>query len=601
MCGITGIITKLDPLEFRTRVKLMTNSLRNRGPDGEGYFASEANGVYLGHRRLSIIDLSDKASQPLYNEDASLVLVFNGEIYNYVELREELLKAGHRFSSATDSEVLLHGWEEWRLGLLDRINGMFAFAIYDKANNEMLLARDNIGIKPLYYLKNKELFAFASESRAFYALSDKYWRPRMDNKVVEKMLLFQYVIDNSDTIYPDVKKLPAGHYLYYKNNGFEIKPYWKLEAEPRIAALGFDEALKECEQLFSRSVRWQLRSDVPVGILLSGGLDSSLVAAFAKKNSEEIHTYTAAFEHKLDERAYAKICAQFLKTRHTEFQIDPLSINNRIEELIKYYDDLSSFDGAVFTIYLMAEKIKQYGVKVLLVGEGSDEIFGGYSWFGLSQFPFSWMPSLARDSLYHYAVSRQFSGAANRKHTTYMHNIIASFGEKDIFRQVSKFEITHQLPNHFLMKVDHGTMAHSLEARVPYLDKDLVRFAFSLPARFKLKGRIFSFTKNNEKLIMREIAKKHLPPQIYKRKKRGFSIPIELVLKSNADKVRDYIYANSSIARSYFTPLQLDKLLNFKNRLYSPVHKQKEFIVWRLFMLDVWKRNVLHKEDRGAI
>lgn len=592
MCGITGIFSKGLKSDLESKIIEMTDLLKNRGPDGQGYFVNKKDGVYLGHRRLSIIDLSAKADQPLFNEDRTLVLIFNGEIYNYLELREELIKRGHVFLSSTDSEVLLHGWEEWRFELLSKINGMFAFCIYNIINKEMILARDPIGIKPLYYLDNPEIFTFASESRAFYPLRNSFWKQEINRGVLKDMLLFQYVIDRDATIYKDVKKLPAAHYLHYRNGSFEIKPYWQLQVRPEWQQLSLSQAIDQCKLHLNRSVKWQLRSDVPVGIFLSGGIDSSLVAAIASRHSDSVNTFTATFNHKLDERSYARMCAQHIKTKHTEFFIDPLSINSRIEEIIKFYDDLSSFDGAVFTIFLMAEKIRQFGMKVVLVGEGADEIFGGYSWFGLSKFPFNITPSFMRSIIYHYAISRQIIGMKNLKHLQRMHRIIKSFHEADIFRQVSRFEILHQLPNHFLMKVDRGTMACSLEARVPYLDKDLVEFVYSINSSFKLKGSLFNFHKSNEKFILRQVAKEYLPQELYLRKKRGFSIPMELVLKSNKDKVRDYVCSSSALSREFFTKKQLNSLFNFKNVLYSPLHKQKEFILWRLFLLEVWKKVV---------
>ena len=597
MCGIAGIISKKENFDFSEKIAEMAGVLKHRGPDGEGFFIDKSRGVYLGHRRLSIIDLSQRANQPLYNEDKSLALIFNGEIYNYVELQAELKIKGHKFATSTDSEVLLHGWEEWGLGLLDRVNGMFAFCIYDRVKNEMILARDNIGIKPLYYLETDRIFAFASESRAFYPLRDKFWNSQIDERVLEQMLVFQFVADRQNTIYRNVKKLPAGHFLHYKDGVAAIKPYWKLEVDAKYSRLNFEEAIEECDKQFNRSINWQLRSDVPVGILLSGGIDSSLVAAVARRYSQDVNTFTATFEHKLDERAYARRCAEHIGTHHTEFNIDPLSINNRIEEIIKIYDDLSSFDGAIFTIFLMAEKICQFGIKVLLVGEGADEIFGGYSWFGMSQAPFRFLPAFLRSSAYHYAVSRQYSGMRSLKHLLETHKTISSFKEKDIFRQISRFEILYQLPNHFLMKVDRGTMAYSLEARVPYLDKELVRFAYSLPAKYKIKGKVFRFTKNNEKFILRRVAEKYLPVEIYARKKRGFSIPMEQVLKSNKDKVRQYVLSSGSIARDFYSARQIEKMLDFKNVLYSPVHKQKEFVLWRLFLLEVWRRNVYMQKE----
>lgn len=573
-------------------VHRMTEILRHRGPDADGFFEHPSTGVCLGHSRLAIIDLSEMGNQPFFNEDRTVVLICNGELYGYQETKKELEDLGHCFFSDSDNEVLLHAYEQWGMEAWNRFNGIFAAAIFDIKNRKIFLVRDHLGVKPLFWCLVRQGVAFASEIKAFSALPPEWWTPSLDMAVVSELMDMPYLLDQEQTIFQGVRMLPPASWLEIgleQNRVEGPHRYWFLKTNPSLEKMDWDSAVSEVEGALLRSVKKQMIADVPVGILLSGGIDSSIITALAQKGSiNPVHTFTAVFDHQLDERRYASIVSNHVGSEHTQVIIDPGEINQRIEEIVYYYDDLRSLEGGIFSLYLVSEKIKKYGIKVLLFGEGADEIFGGYSWYGLSLRPFCWMPQFFRSAIHHYAVSRTFSRRSNWQHTRRFNRLVKSYEEKDIFRQVARIEIEHQLPNHFLMKVDKATMAHSLEGRVPFLDRDLVELAFSLPRDYKYAGKWFNFSKPDEKYILRAVGSKYLPQVISSRKKQGFMIPMAEVLKSNPDKVKDYVLAKDSLSRKLLPERVLRKLFDYKTTLYSPVHKEKEFLLWRCFLLDVW-------------
>lgn len=577
-------------------LRCMTRALTHRGPDDEGYLEDPARGVFLGHRRLSIIDLSEKGRQPLFSEDRNVAVVCNGEIYNYRELTAELRAQGHVFSSESDSEVIVHAYEEWGDDCFKKLEGMYAIALWDARKRQMLLVRDPLGIKPLLYVDTPAGLFFASEVKAFLELPRDIWTPTFDSEGLNELLTFQYLFSPGRTILSGVKKLMPGSLLRIGRESRQEQVFWELKRDDDVGELSLDDAVTRCEALLTESIRGQLHADVPVGVLLSGGLDSSLITALAaKESSHKVRTITAGFEHRLDERPFAQHVADHVGSEHTVVSVDPRVLNDRIEELIYHFDDLSSLDGGLFTICLMTEKVKELGVKVLLVGEGGDEAFAGYSWYGLSQYPYRLLPAWARSDLFYYAIARLLPNRRTRPTMRQVHAAFKSFGESDICRQVHKFDLTRELPSHFLMKEDHATMANSIEARVPYLDTRVVQFAYSLPRSYKLRGSWFNFHAVNEKFILRKVAEKHLPHEIAWRKKRGFSIPVPEVLMSNLDKVRDYLMASSSVARERYSERELEKMLRFKNRMYSPLEKHKEFMVWKLFLIEVWKTHYMRR------
>lgn len=589
MCGLAGIIGCEKNRDFGVQLKSMVNLLKHRGPDAEGFFVNRKDGVYLGHKRLSIIDLSVNANQPFYNESRDLCLVCNGEIYNFKELKKLLCGRGHRFISNSDSEVIIHGYEEWGEECVEKLRGAFAFAIWDFKKKRLILARDRMGIKPLYYIDKKDYFAFASEAKAFLGLNG-CWSAEINRESLELLLGFSF-IPNNNTLLEGVKKIPPAHFLILEQGRITFKRYWKLRKNEQFTNLSFSEAAQKLEELLSESVKLRLQADVPIGILLSGGLDSSLIAALAKKVSpSNVHTYTVGYDHPWDERKFAIQVSKHIKSTHHSIQLHPLEVTDRIEELIWHFDGLSTLDAGIFSTYLISEKVKDFGVKVLLVGEGGDETLGGYSWFGLSQLPFKLLPQNLRNTLYYYATNRLLFSKRFFRNVSYFNKRMKEFKENDIFRQIASFELLYQLPNSYLMKVDKATMANSLEARVPYLDHKVVEFTYSLPRQYKIRGNWFNMKKANEKYILREVAKRYLPNEIAMRKKRGFSLPIPQVLKSNIDKIRGYLLSGNSLALSLFSRREIENLFNFKTRLYSPIEKEKEVLLWKLYLLEVWNK-----------
>ena len=591
MCGIVGFIASSSFDYEKTLVRMM-DRLRHRGPDAEGMYTDRKNNVYLGHRRLSIIDVSAAGNQPMQNEDGMIQTVVNGEFYNYLKLRNELIRKGHTFRSNSDTEVLVHGYEEWGKDVFLRIEGIYAVALWDGKCKRLIIARDSLGVKPLVYMETEGGVFFSSEAQAFHALPSHLFSRTFDKRSLYQLICFQYIYDPHKTAYRDVRRLLPGTCRIYDPQKRQTFRFWNLSANRDLAAVDLETATGLVETSLAKAVHSQMVSDVPVGVLLSGGLDSSVVAALAQKSQETpIMTFTAGFEHALDERPFAKQVADHLGTKHQEIMVDPRVINHSLEKLVPLFDDLTSLDGGMFTIHLICNRIREYGIKVLLVGEGSDELFGGYSWFGLSQLPFSLMGNFIRSALFYYCISRMLPIPRNVAHLFNLAKIMRETHEDDIFRRISHFELTRQLPNHYLMKVDHATMSQGIEARVPFLDREVVETVYSLPRSVKLRGSWFRFYGANEKYVLREYAKKILPRNIPLRKKRGFSIPMPEVLKSNITMMQDLLLDGGSVARSFFGRKEIIKMLEFKDTMYSPVHKHREFLCWRLLLIEIWRRH----------
>lgn len=594
MCGICGLIAPSVPVELARRaVRDMTAALAYRGPDDEGCLDDPERGVYLGHRRLSIIDLSARARQPLFNEDRSLAVVCNGELYGFSTLRDDLTSRGHHFGSRSDSEVIIHAYEEWGEACWERFDGIFAAALYDRNRRRVILARDAFGVKPLLYVRGRDWLAFASEFRALRCLPKELWTPTLDYERAAELLDYPHLLDTEATLIPGMRMLPPAAALSIdpENPGRAVaaRRYWTLRCDPATERLGWGEACRAVEADLEAAVDRQMVADVPVAILLSGGLDSSTLAALAARRTREpLRTFTAVFQHELDERVHARAVARHIGADHTEVSIDPAEVNRRFEEIIASYDDLRSVEAGQFSLFIISEKIRPFGVKVLLFGEGADEVFNGYSWYGLTRLPFSALPRPAISALHHYAVSRTFLRASNWRHAARFDRLAAGQGEPDICRRIARMDIEHQLPNFILMKVDRATMAHGLEGRVPFLDRALVERVFSLPRTYKYAGKWIRNSPTDAKHILRAIAARHLPTGIADRKKQGFMISMGEVLKSDAAKVRDYVTASGSLTRRFLTPRKIESLFRYRYARYSPLDKEREFLLWRCFMLDVW-------------
>lgn len=597
MCGICGIIRKGDNKDI---IKKMNDRIMHRGPDGEGYYID--GDVAFGHRRLSIIDLST-GDQPIYNEDNSVVTVYNGEIYNYLELRSELESLGHEFKTKSDTEVLVHGYEEWHTDLPKHLRGMFAFAIYDKNRNEIFLARDNFGIKPLYYAKMNDSFMFASEIKSFLDVPD--FKKEFNEEILETYLEFSFVPTN-ETFFKGVYRLDAGCSLLYKDEDIKINKYFKLAFKEDT--MSFTDAVKNISDVMEDSVKRHLIADVEVGSFLSSGIDSSYIVSLAKPDK----TYTVGYENKkYDEINYAKDLADKLGIKNESKIIKKDEYLDAIPKIMYHLDEPTS-DPAAISLYFVA-KLASRDLKVVLSGEGADEFFGGYNYYreevdykfynkipyGIRHvigkvaglFPevrgFNFLVRRGEKLENSYiGVNRNFSEKMARKVLRKNYELKAIDVTKDVYNEFKDYsnidkmqaiDINFWLMKDILLKADRMTMASSIEGRVPFIDKEVFSVASKLPFDYKV-------TKENTKVALREAARKVIPTDAYKKKKLGFPVPIREWIKDGAFKEDIEKTINSDVANKYFNVKFLNKLFNEhlsgKKDNYRKIWTVYTFIKW---------------------
>ena len=605
MCGIAGIVTKRE--NKKEIIEAMSKRIEHRGPDGEGYFFD--GDVALAHRRLSIIDLST-GNQPMFNEDDTIVTVFNGEIYNYGELRDELVKAGHKFKSKSDTEVLLHGFEEWYTDLPKHLRGMFAFAIYNKNTKELFLARDNFGIKPLYYTVMNDTFMFASEIKAFLDTPD--FKKELNEEILQAYLEFSFVPTN-ETFFKGVYRLDAGSSLLYKDGDIKINKYFKLDFKDKDETLA--SAVASISEVMKDSVNKHLLSDVEVGSFLSSGIDSSYIVSLAKPNK----TYTVGYDiDKYDEIKYAKDLADKLGINNTSKVIKMDEYMKEFPNIMYYLDEPTS-DPAAISLYFVA-KLASKDVKVVLSGEGADEFFGGYNYYReevdmkfynkipyfirhligkiASIFPegygFNFLVRRGEKLENSYiGVNRNFSEKMARKvlcKDYSLRGIDVTKGTYEEFKGYSNIhkmqaiDINYWLMKDILLKADRMTMASSLEGRVPFIDKEVFKVASTLPIDYKV-------TKENTKVALREAAKEVIPTEAYKKKKLGFPVPIREWMKTRevSDKIREMF--NKDFTKKFFKVDVINKLLddhiNGKKDNYRKIWTIYSFLTWyEIFFLN---------------
>ena len=597
MCGMCGIVRKGDNKDI---IKKMNDRIVHRGPDGEGYYID--GDVAFGHRRLSIIDLST-GDQPIYNEDNSVVTVYNGEIYNYVELRSKLESLGHEFKTKSDTEVLVHGYEEWHTDLPKHLRGMFAFAIYDKNRNEIFLARDNFGIKPLYYAKMNDSFMFASEIKSFLDVSD--FKKEFNEDILETYLEFSFVPTN-ETFFKGVYRLDAGCSLLYKDEDIKINKYFKLDFKEDT--MSFTDAVKNISDVMEDSVKRHLIADVEVGSFLSSGIDSSYIVSLAKPDK----TYTVGYENKkYDEINYAKDLADKLGIKNESKIIKKDEYLDAISKIMYHLDEPTS-DPAAISLYFVA-KLASRDLKVVLSGEGADEFFGGYNYYReevdykfynkipycirhiigkvASLFPevrgFNFLVRRGEKLENSYiGVNRNFSEKMARKVLKKNYELKAIDVTKDVYNEFKDYsnidkmqaiDINFWLMKDILLKADRMTMASSIEGRVPFIDKEVFKVASKLPFDYKV-------TKENTKVALREAAKEVIPTEAYKKKKLGFPVPIREWIKDGAFKEEIEKTINSDVANKYFNVNFLNKLFNEhisgKKDNYRKIWTVYTFIKW---------------------
>ena len=616
MCGICGFTW-----EDRPVVQSMADALAHRGPDQDGYYC--APGISLGHRRLSIIDLSENGRQPIANEDGSLWLVHNGEIYNFREVRSWLEGRGHVFRSRSDSEVLLHAFEEEGMDCLRRMNGMFAFALWDVKKRRLLLARDRLGEKPLYYSQAGGQLAFASEIKA---LLRNPGVPRgVDDEAIDCFLGFEF-IPAPLTAFAGIRALPAGHWLEWRQENAVIQPYWRLgqESEERPEK----EWIEELRGHLERAVRLRLESDVPLGAFLSGGIDSSTVVAMMRRaDAGPIRTFALGYkESGFSEFSYARKVARHFGTDHSEMMIDP--ITPEVIEKVVWHLDQPFSEFSVLPYFLICRKAREH-VTVCLSGEGGDEVFAGYDRFKASKAEryLRRLPAPLRRAAGRLAASlpdrpqkkgainslrRFFQGAALPAggHMRWQYflteetaasifsrrsgeEVLASTlawadraaedagGRGDLEREIL-CELGFMMPENPLMKVDKMSMACALEIRAPLIDHELVEFAMRIPARLKLAGW-------TTKAVLKKAMADLLPPGIAYRPKHGFSFPIKHWLRGDLLSYMDDVLSSSPFIAERFDGKAVQRLVA-EHRAGSKNH---DHLLWSLVNLALWHRQFL--------
>ena len=608
MCGIVGF-----NWEDRNLVKQMADLMHHRGPDDSGCYTDK--NISLAHRRLSILDLSKKGRQPMLNEDGTLCISYNGEVYNYVEIRKELENKGYRFISDTDTEVILKAYQEYGKDCLAKFNGMFAFAIWDSSKNELFLARDRIGIKPLFYYYSSGRFIFSSSLRPIF-LADKV-KKKIDFHILNNYLAFGYSNSN-DTIFEGIKRLPPGYYVLFKNGKILINKYWDVRVD--IVNKPGEYFLNKARELLNDSVRKRLISDVPLGIYLSGGLDSSSIAGIASKFSDKINTFSVGFGEDFEnELKYAKMVALELNTIHHELHVESDKIYD-LKEIMRFADEPIA-DLAMVPVYLMSKNTKK-DATVVLTGEGNDEIWGGYSHFyrhnkyrnsgrlfpkplfrlalnTLSKiiadpnlkYRFSYVSKLRSEDSEYITFNRVFNDFERRQLLRNKSDFVEvskeNISPRDCFKSGSFMnkmllaDVSSLLVNSYLVKTDRMTMANSVEARVPLLDHRIVELSFQITDKIKFDG-------NDEKHFFKKIVKDVVPKEILHREKRGFMVPTHVWQKKLGSAYFGKIMENSlMIKKGVLNPDYIDKLVRLTSS-QSMVGANK---LWTLVLLELWLQN----------
>lgn len=610
MCGIAGLFSLSGAPVPEERVGAMCDLMRHRGPDDHGLRG--LGPAALGHRRLSIIDLSPRGRNPMPNEDETVWLVCNGEIYNYQELRRDLLGRGHRFRSDTDTEVILHLYEEHGPRCVELLNGMFAFAIYDqrpgvgrwegssdgRAPGRLLLARDRFGVKPLYYWRSGDILAFASEVKAFLALPDFVARP--DPFALAEHLTFQNTFGER-TLFHGVSLLSAGHYLLCEGGEARLTRYWDLTFRPE--AIGeAEEWAGGLRERFEAATERQLMSDVPLGTYLSGGMDTGAISAVAARRIPGMHTFTCGFdvprdasdlERFFDEREESRELARYLGTVHHELELGPDALAPALPLVVWHLDEPRV--GISYQVYYTAELIRRH-VTVVLSGVGGDELFAGYPWRYEPLLHLQGEPFL--QAAYHHWMRFLTDEEKRDLFTDEVNRALGDFSTYESFRQAMNgakgADPLHQalyydfktFLNGLLVVDDKLSMAHSVEARVPFLDNDLAEYAARMPSELK-------YADGQGKVVLRRAMEGLLPEETIYRRKQGFTPPDRSWYKGpNLHYVQDLILGRRALERGYFQPKALRRILD--DHLHN--RRDHRFLLWSLMCFEWWNRLFVDRE-----
>jgi asparagine synthase (glutamine-hydrolysing) len=612
MCGIVGAISP-EKLIDRAELQRAADAIKHRGPDAQGEWFSDDGYMALAHRRLSIIDLQPSANQPMIGHDTSAVIVFNGEIYNFLFLKQELSKAGIQFRTNSDTEVLLQAYKYWGKDCIQKLDGMFAFAILDLQRKELFLARDRSGEKPLYFIHSEKIFLFASEIKALFEFSS--FNKKINFNSLEYALMFGYV-PSGTSIFKNVCKLLPGEYITYQiaSGKLQRQRYWRMTYSPQIESKSEVDWINECEQLLEKSVKQQLYADVPIGILLSGGIDSSLLTALAARSSNNLQTFTVTFpgEGKFDETKHARLIANHFSTQHHEIASDEIA-PTILPKLAAQFDE-PMFDSSAIPAYYVTKAVRKH-CTVALGGDGADEVFGGYQ-SNIQALRFSKYAYLLRftglKTLSEYLLNNLSEGYKGKQLLSYLsanyqHDVpimanyfgsesISILFDKKLPTRVDSYQkrksqiasnqsllarcmlldFEQYLPEDILVKMDRMSMLNSLEIRSPFLSSEVLSFSQTIPNELKADA-------HSSKILLRKLAKKILPKEFDLNRKQGFSIPLKKWL-------------HETNWNSFFKEILLDHscILNkkFSNQLFSDhaSGRSNNERLYALVMLELWRR-----------
>ncbi|VAW87494.1 Asparagine synthetase [glutamine-hydrolyzing] AsnH [hydrothermal vent metagenome] len=625
MCGIAGFTQFNQVTGNIDTLKTMGNALLHRGPDASGEYLDDDIG--LAHRRLSIIDLSTAGNQPMFSADEQQVIAFNGEIYNFLELRQELKKQGYPFKTHTDTEVILALYQKEGEACLEKLNGMFAFALWDKQQQKLFLARDRIGKKPLYYFHQGDRFAFASEIKSLLTLPDIPREIRLD--AVYDFFAYQYIPDPK-SIFKHIHKLPPGHSMTVSAHGIKIQQYWDVS----FKNISNDSEAQLTDQLLniaSRCTKKRMISDVPLGAFLSGGIDSSGIVAMMAKNSDTpVKTCSIGFDEKqFNETEFAQAVADQYKTEHHEFIVHQ-NVKDKLEEIVRYFDEPFA-DPSLVPTYFVSE-LAQQQVTVAIAGDGGDEVFAGYQKYSVdalenrlrNKFP-HWLrknifPRLAKllaksnatvcrkgktlltslslepamgfylsnsmiedrqwNALIKPEIKKQLGSYHPSKLTT---DAYEKADGPDHLSKILYVDMKTFLPGDILVKVDRMSMANSLEVRAPLLDREVMEFAATLPSEMK-------FHKGEKKHILKEAFKPLLPDDILYRKKMGFSVPLADWLRNELkDLAEDYLFSRSHGIQTFFDMQVVQNLW----QQHQSAKVDHSTLLWSMLMFQMWWYNYM--------
>lgn len=624
MCGIAGFISREDSnaAERESRLDAMCKVITHRGPDEQGM--TVRGRAALGMRRLSIIDLAG-GQQPIFNEDDSIFIVFNGEIYNFLELREDLIKRGYKFKTHSDTETILHAYEEYGENCVDYLRGMFAFAIWNKRDESLFIARDRVGKKPLFYSLVNGNFIFGSELKVL--LEHGEISREIDYAALDSYLTFSYVPEEF-CIFKDVQKLLPGHLLIFKNGKIETRKYWDFNYIKPVEIRSEAEYIEELRAQITEAVKIRLISEVPLGAFLSGGVDSSsIVGIMAQLSDIPVKTFSIGFnEDSFNELKYARVAAKHFNTEHHEFVVTP-DLVEIVDDLVWHFDEPFA-DSSALPTYMVSKMARDF-VTVVLSGDGGDELFAGYTRYVIDKkrSGFANLPSFVRKSV--QAVSEQLPHGAKGKNYLYnasldsidryidsvshfnklrrkslyandfLANLNGSFGTaENIFQAFAESVETGNpidnllyldsktyLPSDILVKVDRMTMATSLEARGPLLDHKLIEYVVGMPTELKLKGL-------ETKYIFKKAMEGIVPNEILYREKQGFGVPINEWINSQLKtRIHDTLSDSKTIQRGYFDKKYIETILDEHHRN----RRDHSHSLWILWMLELWHREFVDK------